>query len=138
MASDIPLDKAYLTAIWLETLFYGMQSHSSTRIFPTHLRIHRHEFCLIRRLYHDTHDISTHTHNQQDPTFRCPYHVLLLVRARLPRLPTTHRGLHPTKRMARRANGIFLRRFYSCQRRQGRHSYCQCKPSFLNVRILSV
>ncbi|KAI0087735.1 hypothetical protein BDY19DRAFT_219876 [Irpex rosettiformis] len=24
MASDIPLDKAYLTAIWLETLFYGM------------------------------------------------------------------------------------------------------------------
>jgi hypothetical protein len=24
MAADIPLDKAYLTAIWLETLFYGM------------------------------------------------------------------------------------------------------------------
>ena len=116
----IPLDKAYLTAIWLETLLYGLHcpwfrwvpadQFSSSRYQPVSIlliRLHPavptseedHAYCFLGR----------------------SVHVLLLNNTRLARLLSVDLGIHRVARSTRWSRRVLFGRLYAAQRRQSHY-----------------
>ena len=147
LMAELPLDKAYLTAIWLETLFYGTPVQWRCLERDLTSLVFRHQLyalldlwlCPLKEKEQNSVDYASCGHFPVD-AFYCScvarlYRAYMLFPANtsvtriLTGLDTAiDLRIHLRPRPARRSCRLFLRHFHSWKRCQSLHSYSQCKP----------
>ena len=132
--ASIPLDRAYLTAIWLETLFYGEFhfAHALLLILII-LASLRNKHCSVWLVSLHISVQAQAAHGEQNNYDHGDSHVLVLHNPCLPWLPAPNRGVHNSPRPAWWPGCIFLQRLHSCECCQGLHTYHQRELVYMNM-----
>ena len=125
MADDMPLDRAYLVAIWLETLMFGQSV--PIRPTPSPHRAHRYERLHILGI-HLCRPLSPRPPTVPHHILHNHRHVPPLRRACRARLCPPYMGLYRPPRRIRRPYRLLPRYLYATVCRKSCHPHSKCVP----------